>query len=69
MLITDGATEAQDASQSLFGLEGVIAALRNQGEMPASTRSADLADRIRAFEGETEPSDDLTILALRYRGA
>ena len=68
VLITDGATEAQDASQSLFGLEGVIAALRNQGEMPASTRSADLADRIRAFEGETEPSDDLTIMALRYRG-
>ncbi|MCA1661651.1 MAG: CHASE2 domain-containing protein [Novosphingobium sp.] len=68
VLITDGATEAQDASQALLGLDGVIAALRGQGAMPATTRAADLADRIRAFEGETEPSDDLTIVALHYRG-
>jgi serine phosphatase RsbU (regulator of sigma subunit)/CHASE2 domain-containing sensor protein len=67
LLITDGATEAQDATGSFFGLAGVVAALRSQGAMPASERAADLADRIRSFEGETEPSDDLTILALRYR--
>ena len=69
VLITDGATEAQDAAQALFGLEGVIGALRGEGEMPATARAADLADRIRAFEGETEASDDLTIVMLRYRGA
>lgn len=68
VLITDGATEAQDAAQSLFGLDGVIAALGEEGAMPATERAVDLADRIRAFEGETEPSDDLTILVLRYRG-
>ena len=68
VLITDGATEAQDASQALLGLEGVIAALRGEGEMPAVERATDLADRIRGFEGDTEPSDDLTILVIRYRG-
>ena len=68
VLITDGATEAQDASQALLGLEGVIAALRGEGEMPAIERATDLADRIRGFEGDTEPSDDLTILVIRYRG-
>jgi serine phosphatase RsbU (regulator of sigma subunit)/CHASE2 domain-containing sensor protein len=69
VLITDGATEAQDASQALLGLEGVIAALRGEGEMPAAERAGDLADRIRGFEGDTEPSDDLTILVIQYRGA
>jgi adenylate cyclase len=68
VLITDGATEAQDASRALLGLEGVIAALRGEGEMPAVQRATDLADRIRGFEGDTEPSDDLTILVIRYRG-
>ena len=69
VLITDGATEAQDASQALLGLEGVIAALRGEGEMPATERAVDLADRIRSFEGDTEPSDDLTIVVIRYRGS
>ena len=68
VLITDGATEAQDASQALLGLEGVVSALRGEVAMPAPARATDLADRIRAFEGETEPSDDLTILTLRFRG-
>ena len=68
VLITDGATEAQDASQALLGIEGVIAALRGEGEMRAVERATDLADRIRGFEGDTEPSDDLTILVIRYRG-
>jgi serine phosphatase RsbU (regulator of sigma subunit) len=69
VLITDGATEAQDASQALLGLEGVIAALRGEGDMPAAERAGDLADRIRGFEGDTEPSDDLTILVIQFRGA
>lgn len=68
VLITDGATEAQDAAQALLGLEGVIHALQSEGAMPATERAGDLADRIRAFEGDTEPSDDLTIVTIRYRG-
>lgn len=68
VLITDGATEAQDSSETLLGLEGVISALKSEGQMPATERAADLADRVRAFEAGTEPSDDLTIVALRYNG-
>lgn len=69
VLITDGATEAQDADFRLFGLEGIIAALEAQGTMSARKRVEELANEVRAFEGDTEPSDDLTILALCYRGA
>lgn len=69
MFITDGATEAQNASLELFGLDGVLATLAAQGKLNARARVEGLADRVRAFEGETEPSDDLTILALRYLGS
>ena len=68
VLITDGATEAENAAGAMFGLAGVIAALEGEGEMTAEARAGDLAGRVRAFEGDTEPSDDLTIVALRYRG-
>jgi adenylate cyclase len=68
VLITDGATEAQDDRQAMYGIDGVIAALRDEGDIPAAERALDLAARVRAFEGDTEPSDDLTIFTLRYRG-
>ena len=68
VLITDGATEAQNNSAALFGVERVIVALQDQDAGTAWERVKDLADRVRAFEGDTEPSDDLTILALRWCG-
>ena len=68
VLITDGATEAQNAAGALFGLDGVTAALEQEGAMSARERAVDLADRVRTFEGETEASDDLTILVMQYRG-
>jgi serine phosphatase RsbU (regulator of sigma subunit) len=65
VLITDGATEAANADNALLGVEGIVEALRREGEMPAAERADDLAERVRAFEAGTEPSDDLTILTIR----
>jgi serine phosphatase RsbU (regulator of sigma subunit)/CHASE2 domain-containing sensor protein len=65
VLITDGATEASNGENALLGVDGVIEALQLQGEMPATSRATDLAERVRAFEAGTVPSDDLTILTLR----
>ncbi len=64
VLITDGATEAQNAADQLFGMDGTLTALNGSPEGAAATASS-LADQVRAFEGDTEPSDDLTIMALR----
>lgn len=63
VVITDGATEAADSEGRLFGLEGVVAALESAHETGAA---AHLAKQIRLFEGNGDPSDDLTIFALRY---
>lgn len=64
VLITDGATEASNSENALLGVEGIVEALHLQGEMPATDRATDLAERVRAFEAGTVPSDDLTILTL-----
>ncbi|MEJ5976916.1 CHASE2 domain-containing protein [Novosphingobium sp. PS1R-30] len=69
VLLTDGVTEGQDADGALFGLDGVMKTLgqRANNEPEAMVRS--LVAAVRLFEHPTEPSDDLTILALSYRGA
>ncbi len=68
VVITDGATEAANERDELFGIEGVLAALETVRGQSASHRVEHLAREVRLFEGETDPSDDLTIFALRYLG-
>ncbi|MEL6539865.1 MAG: CHASE2 domain-containing protein [Pseudomonadota bacterium] len=68
VVITDGATEAANASDELFGIEGVMGALESVRGTSAAHRVTHLAKAVRLFEGSTDPSDDLTIFALRYVG-
>lgn len=65
VLITDGVTEAQDTQGNLLGLNGALAALA-EGEGASLAQS--LFEAVRRFEHPTEPSDDLTVLCLRYVG-
>lgn len=67
VLITDGVTEAQDAEGDMFGLDRTLALLsaRTDTADPA-TLVGDLVGAVRRFEQPTEPSDDLTILAIGY---
>ncbi len=68
VLITDGVTEAQDQDRRMFGLGGALAALGRAQGRDTDAQIAGLVQAVRAFEMPTEPSDDLTVLALRYRG-
>lgn len=69
VVITDGATEAANEANELFGLGGVVNALKAGGDAAAPSRARNLADRVREFEGTSDPSDDLTIFTLRFLGA
>jgi adenylate cyclase len=65
---TDGLTEAQSPAQELFGRKRMLAAAAEAARAGDVTAAVDaLAARVRAFEAGGEPSDDLTILALRRR--
>lgn len=65
--VTDGVTEAMDASRALYGvqrLEQVLGSLAPQvspEEIMAAVR-----DDVKRFVGEASASDDLTLLALRW---
>jgi CHASE2 domain-containing sensor protein len=65
---TDGLTEGQDPQGRLFDRTQLVAALR---EGAGAARLTDLVDglvaRVRAFEAGGEPSDDLTVMALRLK--
>jgi len=68
VIVSDGIAEAQDPDGGFFGgerLAGVLAAWGNAGDVGGSGRS--LLDAVRAFEGGGEATDDLTVLAFRYR--
>ena len=70
VVITDGVREAQNATGNFFGHDRTRAVLAGwRANEPARTLTARMAAAVRGFEAGTPPSDDLTVLALRWRGS
>ena len=69
VFITDGVREAQDAKNGFFGSDRTRALLAGwRADEAAHALTTRLVAAVRSFEAGTPPSDDLTVLALRYRG-
>jgi serine phosphatase RsbU (regulator of sigma subunit) len=70
-VVTDGVTEAMSTAGELYGRARVTAALQSKGA--SSAAAAELLKRLRddvqGHVGDAEPSDDLTVLILRWNGA
>jgi len=65
---TDGLTEAQAPDGALFKREQVFAALTQASHAPRLSGFVDeVVAQVRAFEAGGEPSDDLTVMAVRLR--
>jgi serine phosphatase RsbU (regulator of sigma subunit) len=68
--VTDGVTEARNPAGALYGSARVEALL--PGIVHGSASARDVVEALRAdvegFVAGAEPSDDLTILALRWQG-
>ena len=65
---TDGLSEAQAPDGALFRREQVFAALKQASRAPTLAGLVDsLVEQVRAFEAGGEPSDDLTVMAVRLR--
>lgn len=69
LISTDGASEATGPDGAHFGRLRILDCLA-QVPAPATATAAvtALAAAVEAFRAGAEPSDDLTVLALRYRG-
>jgi phosphoserine phosphatase RsbU/P len=69
ILYTDGVTEAINEQQDMFSTARLVEMLGDLDEADApyaATRG--ILDAVRAFSGKVPQSDDITILALQYRG-
>lgn len=69
-VVTDGVIDAQDTRRTRYGSERVQTLLRRVAAEPADAqRFVDaLCADVAAFAAGTEPVDDLTVLAVRWRG-
>jgi serine phosphatase RsbU (regulator of sigma subunit) len=66
-LITDGITEAMDATGALYGTERFVLALEKLGAGGTARQAIDaVRSDVGTFVGAAEPADDLTLLALRW---
>jgi serine phosphatase RsbU (regulator of sigma subunit) len=65
VIITDGVTEAKAPDDDLFGRERLL-------EVLGAERSGEIIDEVvsavRAFEAGAEPTDDLTVMTIAFRG-
>ena len=67
-LYTDGLTEAENASHEQFGEDRtteIVATQTKQGASPETLISV-MTDAVHEFVGDTEQSDDLTMLAIQF---
>lgn len=68
VIITDGVREAQNAGGGFFGSERTRDVLLAWGDGAAAEATRALITAVRGFEAGAPASDDLTVMALRYRG-
>ena len=68
MLYTDGLTEAMNAEQALFGQQRIVETVRGNGASPKHLLDS-LSQAVAKFVDGAEQSDDLTMLAILYRGS
>ncbi|MCR5676154.1 MAG: PP2C family protein-serine/threonine phosphatase [Lachnospiraceae bacterium] len=65
---TDGATEAVDAEEKMFGEDRLLAALNRCPELSPGELIPEVKGTIDAFVGDAEAFDDITLMGIRYNG-
>jgi len=68
VLFSDGVSEAMNAAEDFYGDERLLMTLSASAQTPAADTVATLLADVRAFAGGAKQSDDITILAARYKG-
>ena len=62
---TDGAVEAMNDQQEMYGFERFFASVHTHRELPAARLLDGLFRDIQSFVGATEQHDDITIITVR----
>jgi serine phosphatase RsbU (regulator of sigma subunit) len=69
VLYTDGVTEAMDGSGELFGDAGLAAVLASHHTLDAAGIRERVVREVRAFVGDAEQHDDMTMIVLKVAPA
>lgn len=69
LLYTDGVTEAHDTTDRLFGEERLLALSETLAGKTATEICDEVKNAVDAFSQGREQFDDITVLAVEYRGA
>jgi hypothetical protein len=68
VIYSDGITEARNEAGEFFGEKRLLNILRNSQGLPASSLGNRLLYEVQSFVGEARPSDDLSLILLKYTG-
>jgi serine phosphatase RsbU (regulator of sigma subunit) len=69
LFVTDGVYEAMNSKDELYGTDRITVLLeRVASDSTLNRLSEELREDLRIFVGEAEPSDDITLLVLQWRG-
>jgi serine phosphatase RsbU (regulator of sigma subunit) len=68
VLYTDGITEAMNEAGDLFGDEALAAVIANHHTLDAAGIRERVLREVRAFVGDAEPHDDMTLIVLKMNG-
>ena len=67
-LYTDGVTEALDRSDHFYGPTRVQTVLKDLAALPVNKMTRGVVSDVRAFCGEREQSDDISVVSIRWHG-
>ncbi len=67
LLYTDGLIERRNASGSFWGLEGLLAAVREAGGQPLDRCLSDIVARVMDFGAGAPQADDISLLGLEIK--
>ncbi len=68
ILYTDGVTEAMNQKSDFFSDEGLLHSLRGTGGQSPEDMLKKILSDVHAFAAGAPPSDDITLLVLKYNG-
>ena len=67
-LYTDGVTEAMNESEQQYSDERLLQCIAEQGAAMPEALIREVMQSVKAFAGDASQSDDITMLALHFKG-
>lgn len=67
LVYTDGVTEAMNPRRELFGEERLKEAVRGKADLSAEMLTQRVVRAVAQYASGAEPSDDITLLAIKHR--